>query len=159
MNTSQVSINAMRAMFAQETGEVFLVCLTITHPDITTLRLVNNTQVVVRTAGTYQPYPMQLSLPAQRDDQLPQVDIVIDNVDREVLRQIRLLAGVPQVTMEVIMASSPDTVEAGPFDFALKSATYDVLAITGTLGYEDDILNQQVPAMTYTPTNSPGLFL
>lgn len=157
--TSQVSINAMRAMFAQETGEVFLVCLTITHPDITTLRLVNNTQPVVRSAGTYQPYPMQLSLPAQRDDQLPQVDIVIDNVDREVLRQIRLLVGVPQVTMEVIMASSPDTVEAGPFDFALKQASYDVLAITGTLGYEDDILNQQVPAMTYTPTNSPGLFL
>lgn len=157
--TAQVSINAMRAMFAQETGEVFLVCLTITHPDITTLRLVNNAAAVARAAGTYQPYPMQLILPAQRDDQLPQVDIVIDNVDREVLRQIRTLTGVPKVTMEVIMASSPDTVEAGPFDFALKQASYDVLAITGTLGYEDDILNQQVPAMTYTPTNSPGLFL
>lgn len=159
MSTTQVSINAMRAMFAQQTAEVLLVALTITHPDITTLRLVNNTQPVVRAAGTYQPYPMQLSLPAQRDDQLPQVDIVIDNVDREVLRQIRTVSGVPQVTMEVILASSPDTVEAGPFDFALKQVNYDVLAITGTLGYEDDILNQRVPAMDYTPTNSPGLFL
>lgn len=157
--STQVSINAMRAMFAQQTAEVFLVCLTITHPDITTLRLVNNTQPVVRAAGTYQPYPMQLILPAQRDDQLPQVDIVIDNVDREVLRQIRTVSGVPKVTMEVILASSPDTVEAGPFDFSLKQAGYDVLAITGTLGYEDDILNQRVPAMEYTPTNSPGLFL
>lgn len=157
--TSQVSINAMRAMFAQETGEVFLVCLTITHPDITTLRLVNNAAAVARSAGTYQPYPMQLMLPAQRDDQLPQVDIVIDNVDREVLRQIRTLSGVPKVTMEVILASSPDTVEAGPFDFVLKHAGYDVLAITGTLGYEDDILNQQVPSMQYTPSNSHGLFL
>jgi hypothetical protein len=153
-----MSLNAMRAMFAQETGEVFLVCLTITHPDITTQRLVNNTQPVVRAAGTYQPYPMQLKLPDERDDQLPQVDIVIDNVDRAVLEQIRTIKGVPQVTMEVILASSPDTVEAGPFDFSLKTASYDVLAITGTLGYEDDILNQTVPATEYTPTNSPGLF-
>lgn len=156
---TQVSINAMRAMFAQQTGEVFLVCLTITHPSITTQRLVNNTQPVVRSAGTYQPYPMQLSLPAQLDDQLPTVDIVVDNVDREVLQQIREVSGVPKVTMEVILASSPDTVEAGPFDFSLKQASYDVLAITGTLGYEDDILNQRVPAMSYTPSNSPGLFL
>ena len=156
---TQVSINAMRAMFAQQTGEVFLVCLTITHPSITTQRLVNNTQPVVRSAGAYQPYPMQLSLPAQLDDQLPTVDIVVDNVDREVLQQIREVSGVPKVTMEVILASSPDTVEAGPFDFSLKQASYDVLAITGTLGYEDDILNQRVPAMSYTPSNSPGLFL
>lgn len=156
---TQVSINAMRAMFAQQTGEVFLVCLTITHPSITTQRLVNNTQLVVRSAGTYQPYPMQLSLPAQLDDQLPTVDIVVDNVDREVLQQIREVSGVPKVTMEVVLASSPDTVEAGPFDFSLKQASYDVLAITGTLGYEDDILNQRVPAMSYTPSNSPGLFL
>jgi len=156
---TQVSINAMHAMFAQQTGEVFLVCLTITHPSITTQRLVNNTQPVVRSAGTYQPYPMQLSLPAQLDDQLPTVDIVVDNVDREVLQQIREVSGVPKVTMEVILASSPDTVEAGPFDFSLKQASYDVLAITGTLGYEDDILNQRVPAMSYTPSNSPGLFL
>jgi len=84
---------------------------------------------------------------------------VVDNVDREVLQQIREVSGVPKVTMEVILASSPDTVEAGPFDFSLKQASYDVLAITGTLGYEDDILNQRVPAMSYTPSNSPGLFL
>ncbi|HET6805329.1 MAG TPA: DUF1833 family protein [Frateuria sp.] len=154
-----VSIDAMRAMFAQETGEVFLVCLTITHPDIPTQRLVNNSEPVVRSAGTYNPCPMQLRLPDQREDQLPQVDIVVDNVDREVLRLLRTISGVPQVTMEVILASSPDTVEAGPFNFSLKNATYDVLVINATLGFEDDILNQQVPAMCYTPTNSPGLFL
>lgn len=159
MSSSQISANALRAMLAQETAEVFLVCVTITHPAIDTQRLVNNTEVVHRAAGDYIPCPMKLVLPDQVDDQVPQVTIVIDNVDREVLRQIRLVDGVPQVRMEVILASSPDTVEAGPFDFALMSATYDVLAINGVLGYQDDVLNQQVPAQTYTPVNSPGLFL
>lgn len=154
-----VSVNAMKALLAQETGEVFLACITITHPSITTLRLVNDTQPLVRSAGTYVPCPLQVLLPAQRDDQIPQVNLVIDNVDRTVLEQIRELAGVPQITLEIVLASSPDTVEAGPFDFSLLSASYDVLSITGTLGYMDDVLNQQVPAMQYTPTNSPGLFL
>jgi hypothetical protein len=154
-----VSVNALRAMLAQETGEVFLCCITVTHPAIPTLRLVNNTQSIVRTAGTYTPCPMQVTLPAQRSDQIPQVNLVIDNVDRTVLEQIRTVTGIPQVTMEVVLASSPDVVEAGPFDFALMSATYDVMVINGVLGYMDDVLNQKVPAMEYTPTNSPGLFL
>ncbi|WP_130617990.1 DUF1833 family protein [Dyella amyloliquefaciens] len=159
MSTSTISVTALQAMLAQETAEVFLVCVTITHPDIDTQRLVNNTEVVSRAAGDYLPCPMNLALPDQTEDQVPEVNIVIDNVDREVLRQIRLIRGVPQVTLEVILASSPDTVEAGPFDFSLKSTNYDVLSINGTLGYDDDILNQQVPAQTYTPVNSPGLFL
>lgn len=154
-----VSVNALRAMLAQETGEVFLVCITITHPSIVTQRLVNDAQPLVRTAGTYTPCPMQMTLPAQRSDQIPQVNLVIDNVDRTVLEQIRTVAGIPQVVMEVVLASSPDVVEAGPFDFALMSATYDVMTITGVLGYMDEVLNQKVPADEYTPTNSPGLFL
>lgn len=159
MSASQVSITALRAMMAQETAEVFLVCVTVSHPAIVTQRLVHNTEVIHRASGDYGPCPMQIKLPSQVDDKVPTVDIVIDNVDREVLRQIRTVAGVPKVTLEVILASSPDHVEAGPFDFSLMDASYDVLAIRGTLGYQDDVLNQQVPAQTYTPSNSPGLFL
>lgn len=155
----EVSANALRAMLAQETGEVFLVGVTITHPAIATQYLVNNNAVVHRAAGDFLPAPMRITLPAQVDDQIPQVQIVIDNVDREVLRLIRTVSGVPQITLEVFLASSPDTVEAGPFDFSLMSVVYDVLTITGTLGYQDDVLNQMVPAQSYTPPNSPGLFL
>lgn len=159
MSAEQISVTALQAMMARETGEVMLICITITHPDITTLRLVNNTQVIHRTAGDYTPCPMNLKLPDQAEDKIPQVQVTVDNVDLEVLRAIREVEGVPQVTMEVILASSPDHVEAGPFDFALMGASYDVLAIQGTLGYQDDVFNQQFPAQSYTPSNSPGLFL
>lgn len=157
--STAVSIPAMQALLAQETAEVFLVCVTITHPDIPTQRLVHNNEVVHRAVGDYTPCPMQVNMPPQVEDQIPQVQLVVDNVDRTVLQLIRNVSGVPKVMLEVVLASSPDTVEAGPFDFSLMSASYDVLAITGTLGYQDDVLNQQVPALTYTPTNSPGLFL
>ncbi|MEN6538923.1 MAG: DUF1833 family protein [Mizugakiibacter sp.] len=153
----QVSQAALQAMLAQHTGEVFLVCVRIAHPDISTIRIVNNTQAITRTDGVYQPYPIRARLPDQRDDQIPQVQLIVDNVDRSVLEAIRTISGVPTVTLEVVLASSPNTIEAGPFEFDLLGATYDALVITGTLGYEDDLLSQPIPALTYTPTNSPGL--
>jgi hypothetical protein len=58
-----------------------------------------------------------------------------------------------------VLASSPDTVEAGPFAMSLQSADATAQTITGTLGYEQDIFAQQVPAQQYLPTSSPGLFL
>lgn len=152
-----VSPTALQAMLAQETAEVFLVFLQISHSAFGTLRLVHNTQSVTRADGTYDPYPMRILLPDQRSDQIPEVQIIVDNVDRMVLEKIRTLDGIPSVTMDVALASSPDTLEAGPFNFSLLNVTYDALAITGKLGYEDDLLNQPVPSTIYTPTNSPGL--
>jgi hypothetical protein len=59
----------------------------------------------------------------------------------------------------VVLASSPNTIEAGPFAMSLQQAQADAQTITGTLGYESDIFSQQVPAQQYLPTSSPGLFL
>jgi hypothetical protein len=83
----------------------------------------------------------------------------IDNIDTEILKAIRNLTGKrPSVRMEVVLASSPDTVEAGPFNFSILSINYNAASIQGTIGFEDDILNTAFPADTYTPTNSKGLF-
>lgn len=154
----EISQTALRAMFAQETEEVFLICLRISHPDITTFRLVNNTEPVVRLDGTYQPYPFEVVLPKDTEGQVPQVNLVVDNVDREVSRQLENLQGRPRVEFEVVLASQPDTIEAGPFDFSLMNATVNAIVISGTLGYEDNILNQAFPAQSYSPINSPGLY-
>lgn len=157
---TQVSLAAMQAMFAPETEQVFLACLTISHPDMATpIRVVNDKQDLVRSAGTFIGYPFDAPLPNSQDDQLPQVQIRIDNVDPTILNQLRALDRDDDitVTLEIVMASSPDTVEAGPFDFTLKDTSFDVASITGTLAYED-ILNEVFPKDTFTPTNAPGLF-
>jgi len=155
-----ISATALQAMFAQETGEVFLTCLTINHSTFASpILLVNDQVALVRTAGTFQPFAFAANLPAEQEDQVPQVQITIDNVDRSILQQIRTIgAEKPSITMEVVLASSPNTVEAGPFDFSILDIDYDANAITGTIGFED-ILNTMFPGETYTPTNSRGLFL
>lgn len=154
-----LSAAAAAAILARETGEVFLACLTISGDGLETVRIVNNTEQVIRSAGTHRPYPFEPMLPEDSDSPANGVTLAIDNCDREVLRRLRTYSGVPQCTLEIILASSPDTVEVGPFEFSVLSADYDALTITVQLGYEEDFLNQAVPAATYTPSNSPGLFV
>lgn len=154
-----VSPTALRAMLAQETAEVFLPCLTIAHPDLAApILLVYNTEILTRTAGDFMPFPFQITLPTQSDEEVGTVALTVDNTDLEVNAQIRALVGQPTVTLELVLASSPNTVEAGPFVMKLLTVTGDASTLQGTLGQENDIFAQLVPGQQYLPTNSTGLF-
>lgn len=156
----QVSTTALQAMLAQNSAEVFVPLLRIEHPDLADpILLAYNTETVSRSDGDYLPYAFQINLPKQVEDETPQLSVTIDNTELEVNDKIRTLVGKPSVTFMVVLASSPDTVEVGPFAMSLQQAQADAQTITGTLGYESDIFSQQVPAQQYLPTSSPGLFL
>ena len=118
-----VSLPALQAMMAQETAEVFIPLLKISHPDLDDdILLAYNTETVHRTDGDYLPYPFQINLPVQSDEEIPQVTLTVDNTDLEVNNKIKTLVGQPSVTFMVVLASSPDTVEAGPFEMLLQEA-------------------------------------
>jgi hypothetical protein len=156
----QVSATAMQAILAQQTPEVFVPFVKIDHPDFANpIRLAMNTEKITRSDGDYMPYAFQINLPDQRDDQIPQVTMTVDNTDLQVNDAIRTLQGPPTVTMDVAMASTPNTIEVGPFEYSLQSVTADANTIQGTLGFADDVFSQQVPGQNYTPVNSPGLFI
>lgn len=154
-----VSATALQALLAQNTAEVFVPLLRIEHPDLPApILLAYNTETVHRADGDYLPYPFQINLPAQRDDQVSQVSITIDNTDLAVNDAIRALSGTPTVTLMIVLASTPDTIEAGPFVMALQQANADANTITGTLGQEDDVFAQNAPGQQFLPTNAAGLF-
>ena len=155
---TQVSLKALQGMFAEQTDEVFLLCLTVDHPTLTTpLLFVNNAVDLVRTAGTFIAFPFQINLPDQTDQQMPQVTLVIDNVDRSIGQQVRTLTSPPTITLEVVLASTPDTVEAGPFVFTAFSAQYDATTVSFTLSYEA-IMDDPANKWTLTPAIAPGAF-
>lgn len=153
-----LSTAAKQAIYAAETGEVFLMLVAISHAQLATpLRFVSNTVDVTSRGNLYLGWPFRLALPAEYDDQLPTVQLQIDNVDRRIMEGVRALTSAPTVTVEVILASAPDVVEAGPFDFTLRTCEYDALVISGTLAFED-VLNEPYPFQTMTPGHMPGLF-
>lgn len=154
-----VSPAGLKAMFARETDEVFLVTMRITHASFATIRIVNNTEPVTKADGTYQPFPFNLILPEDTDETVPQITVQFDNIDEMITDAIRTISGErPMCSFEVILASQPDVIEAGPFNFAIMGANYNAKSVECTLGFEEDILNQSVPSGIYTPANSPGLY-
>lgn len=155
-----ISPLAVRSMLARETDEVFLIALRISHPSFTTIRVVNNTENVIRADGTYLPFPFIIKLPSDTEDEVPQVTVEFDNVDTMITDMIRTLSGErPKISFDVILASTPDIVEAGPFNFSIRSTQYNVASISCTLGFEEDVMTQSVPKGNYNPANSPGLFV
>lgn len=153
-----LSAAARRALSGEETGEVFLFLLTITNVGLAQpLRFVNDTADLVSRGHTYLGCPFSITLPEDREDQLGQVVLAIDNIDRSIVAALRAIQQVPSVVLEVVLASSPDTLEAGPFRFNLRQATYDSLVVQGTLQYED-ILNEPYPKAKFLPSTTGGLF-
>ena len=149
---------ARQAVNAQETDEVFLLLLTLDHEDLAEpIRVVNNTEDVVSRSDTYIAYPFEIALPDEDPESVARVTLRIDNVDREIVKSLRAISSPLSVGLEVVMAASPDTVEAGPFNMTLVSAEYDALTVTGDLAFED-VLNEPFPGASYVPSEYPGLF-
>jgi len=147
------------AVNAEETSEVFLILLEMTHADITTIRLVNNyTDVVGPGANTYIAFPFQITIPSDDDEALSRVQLTIDNVDRYLMDEIRAITSAPDISISVVLASSPTVIEAGPFETKLRNVDYDESRITGDLQAED-ILNEPYPGESYVPANFPGLWI
>lgn len=146
-----------RAILAKDTAEVFLPCLKIEAGE--TFRIVNNTEVLAKADGEYQPYPFEPQFPDDSDEKGGSVSVRIDNVERDVTRLLRDASGVPTAVLELVTASEPDKPILGPCEFSVLSAEADVMQITLQLGHEEDYNNQRVPAQNYSPTNSQGLYL
>jgi hypothetical protein len=153
-----LSSAAVKALTAQETGEVFLMLVTISQDDLADpLYFVNNTVDVTSRGNVYLGWPFQVALPDEREDALPTVQLQIDNVDRRIMEGVRLLSTPPSVVLEIVLADSPDTLERGPFTFRLVLVEYSALVITATLAPED-VLNEPAMQYSFTPANFPGLF-
>lgn len=156
---NEISPTAMQALLAQQTSEVFLSFLRVEHPSLAEpRRLVCNTQPIERADGVYEPYAFNAPSPAQKEDRIPQTSITIDNTDLELGAALRGLRGKAKITLFTALASQPDVIEEGPFEFDLNAAEGDQNAITASVGYDSSVFDENLPAQSYTPTNSQGLF-
>lgn len=152
------SAAARAALYAPSTGEVFLHLVTIDHDDLVApKRYVDNLTDIVSRGETYTAAPIRITLPADVPDELASLDQTVDAVDRDLITAIRSIATPPTETIEVIMASSPDTIEAGPFTFDITSADYNAAEVRLKLEVER-FFTEPYPVELFTPTLYPLLF-
>lgn len=155
---TSLSTAGLKSALEFETDEVWLPLIKIEHESLDeTIRVVANTEDIVSNGETYIAYPFELTLPDETQDTVGQCKLRIDNVDRRIVEAVRTCTGVPKMTISIILADSPDTVEFGPLDMNLTVVEYDSLVVDATITY-DDILNQAFPTDKFIPSKFPGLF-
>lgn len=155
---------ARRAIFSGETAETFLVLLVIEDVALEgPLRFVNNVESIwSRAHGDVAPqeylgWPFAISLPDEREDSVSGMRLQIDNVDPRIMASIRPLARPPLITVYIVLASSPDLVEAGPVEGRVGSVDYDASQITATI-HGPYVLAEPFPYRTFNPQDWPGVF-
>jgi len=151
---------AKQAIFAAQTGEVFVVLLELEHPNFAgIIQVCSNDLAIASRGNTYVPFPFEIILPDEAEDSAPRVTLRIDAIDRRLISELRSVVTVVPVTvrMMVVIASSPDVLEVGPMEFSLRDVEYSATTIEGTLLYED-VLNESFPGDTFSPARFPALF-
>ncbi|NNG04359.1 MAG: DUF1833 family protein [Inquilinus sp.] len=152
-----VSATYKQAAYAAETGEAPIVLLTIDHADLAApIRVTSDAVDTASRGDTYVAFPFRVSLPDDTEE-AARARLEIDNVDRRIVEAVRSISSPPSVRLEVVLAGTPDLVEAGPFDFELEETRYDLLVVSGELAFEP-VLDLAMPADSLSPGLFPGLF-
>lgn len=150
----------LSALHAQSTSEAFHTLLTLTHTDFAaTIRWVDNTEDVVSNGNTFTAAPFAIRLPDDDGDKGPRAEVVMTNVDRSLVAELRSISGKTRIaaTVTVVMASDPDTAMATFENFDFINITFDAQVIQGELVLSD-FLSEPYPGDTFTPADFPALF-
>ncbi len=156
------------AAFAQETGEVLVCLLTVSHASMAdpirlssdpTVRLSTEplTYGTVSRGDAYLYLPFQFTLPQDRDDSAPRVEIVFDNVDNALVGIFRAINDPLDILVEVVLASAPDLVETALPRMRLSNISYSASAITAAL-VVDGLVTEPFPSGNFNPGRFPALF-
>ncbi|MBB3523076.1 DUF1833 family protein [Rhizobium sp. BK456] len=156
------------ALYSQESDEVIICLLTVTHDDLeepiylssdATTRL-SDDPLVYGTESRGEQYiflPFDFTLPDDRGDSPPRVQLTMDNIDRSLVTILRSFQTPPSIMLEIILASDPDAVEITMPLLQMSDATIEDHTISVTL-VADGLINEPHPAGQFTPGAFPGLF-
>ncbi|WP_027517887.1 DUF1833 family protein [Bradyrhizobium sp. WSM1417] len=163
-----LSLNFRQALFAQQSGEVPIFLLTITHPQLAnpillttdpTTRITTDPLVygTVSRGETYLFAGVDITLPDEQDKSPPASKLSIQNVTRDLIPLARSVATPPQVLIEAVLASAPDTVETTFATFDMANLVADAAMLNFDLTI-DALATEPYPSGTFSPASFPGLF-
>lgn len=101
--------------------------------------------------------PMDIPLPGDEEGANQAVQITLHNVTRLLTPTLRSVNGVPNVLIEVVLASALNTVEAVVSGLVMSGYKYDQGTVSGSLVAATQS-GEQFPQHSLTPAYFPGLF-
>lgn len=163
-----LSLTARQALYAEETDEVGVVLVTITHPDLPevirlssdpTERLTTEPLTYgTRSQGqTYQFVLMSALVPSDPQDGHGKASLVFENVDADMAAVIRSILTPATVDMFVVLASAPDDIEAEYLGLYGVKGSYTDETVTLDISREP-MTSKGFPSGRMTRARCPGLF-
>jgi hypothetical protein len=150
---------ARGAIYAQQTGEVFVPLLTISHSSIDTIRIVGDNQGITVDGNWYDPFPFEYELPSNESGMVESLIVKVVNVSREIVSLIRSVNTKPSATFRLIMRSDPTVNLGKDYEMDIRAASWDALMIELTLSRSKNLsVNFPRTDFKFTPVNYPGLF-
>lgn len=171
----QVSLNARLAQDAADSDEIYVVLVHITHPDIDEpVRLsTDNTErlslepLMYGTRSTWngsdpatEPYLFVLAstlVPSDLNDAPSAATLILENVDNDIAKVLRSTTRPGNVSIAVVLASSPNLIEAEWTGLRMVSAGGDVSEVRLEISREE-IEQERSPGHRMTKDFFPGLF-
>lgn len=164
------SAAALKALFSPDADESLIVLLTISGGGLPeTIRIANGyTGRLSETSETiiygltsrnndYTFIPFEIVLPSESATADPAVSVTLYDVTRQVVPSLRGLTSPPNVTIEIVLPSAPDAVEAAFSGFRMGAFDYDKGQVTADLVVAD-LSGEPFPQHTFVPSSFPGLF-
>lgn len=164
---------AKQAMFAAETSEQLITLVTIEYKDSSGItqyfRLADSytqrisetdsdiTYGVISGGNNFYFLPLQITLPDETDNSMPRCSITINDVTRYITPAIRELYEPPRITLQLVLASQPNTIEASFGGLYITNISYNA----DTVQLQLEMINyasEPFPAYTFSPNYFPGLF-
>lgn len=155
--SNNLSAQLLAEMYGQVSSDPFLMLVTLTHTSFGTLRLVNNTENIISRSQTYTAFPMVITPPMDDGESLREVSIAFENVSLELVDEFRTVTTPVDVTIEMILASAPDSVQITLGELKIRNITYNKSTISAKL-YMDDFLSVELTSEKYDPSTFNGLF-
>lgn len=163
-----ISLSTRQALNAQETSAIPIFLFTIDHESLAevirlstdpTERLQDYPEIYGTTSrgNDFTFMPINMILPDDEDQTPPSFRVSFDNVLRDLIPTIRSISTPPSVTVEMVMASDPDTVETEWPNFDMVNVEYDANTVTVDLVI-DSLVHEPYPYGTFTPSGFGGLF-
>lgn len=152
-----LSMAALQAAYAPQTGDGFIVLLTLTDADLPApIRVSSDAVDTVSRGLNFIALPFDVTLPDDQEDSTAHAQLSMDNVHREIVNSFRSISTSPKVLMELVTIYHPDVLEQSFPDFTFEQITYKAETVSGGLGL-DDCFNFQFPPRRMDPVSFPGL--
>lgn len=135
-----------------------LVLLLMEHPDIETVRVVNDTRDWTIGADTWIGLPFRFRLPQSVAGQAPRAALEMDNVGSDLGAELELLppGAALQATVRLVSRATPTVVDY-EFTAPLSGVSVTVPTVTAVVG-NDDALRAPAVKMRFDPVTTPGMF-